>query len=110
MSLLQPSISSDGTWLVYQTYTPSSFGVRGGRDVWLENTVTQTTLRISQTADGRPASDLNLTSDPEPGSVISADGSTVAFYSAAPLLGTNQPGIYEYDVRTGTLGTPSTRC
>ena len=105
VALLAPSISSDGKWLVYQTYTLNSAinDVAGGNDVWLENTATQQTIRISQTADSTAASQLAQASDPGLGAVISADGSTVAFYSSAPLLGPGQFGVFEYDVPTGKL-------
>ena len=96
-----PSISSDGRYVAF--YSDSTTLVpgdtNGAEDVFVRDTLLETTQRISVSTSGTQAKGDSL----EP--VISADGRSVAFYSSAPNLVPGKTnglwGIFAHDLASG---------
>lgn len=103
--VLPPGVSADGRWIAFTSHArnlvPGQQDVTAGRDVFLHDRQTGTTVLVSH-AFGSPASGGGNTS----GLSISADGRWIAYDSTANSLVPGQlPGdwsrVYLYDRDTG---------
>jgi len=94
-----PSVNSDGTLVAFRgTADLLGEGLPANEEVWLYDRTAITFTRVTT------ASDINRGSfSPS----LSADGTTLAFYSDSQMLGeeieVNQDEIWLYDIVTGTL-------
>jgi Tol biopolymer transport system component len=98
-----PSISADGRYVSFDSDASNlvSGDTNNARDVFLYDTVTNTTRRVSVASDGTQANgDSSI-------SLISADGRYVAFYSAASNLVSGDTNgaadTFIYDTVTNTI-------
>jgi Tol biopolymer transport system component len=106
-----PSISDDGRYVTFSSTATNlvTDDTNGRYDVFRHDLRTGATIRVSVTADGRQLTGESGTDD------VNADGSVVAFSSAAPELSPGrQPAasdVYVRNLRTGTvtLASPAVR-
>lgn len=101
-SSFNPSISADGRWVVFDSYTdnlvPGDRNRRG--DVFLHDTKNGRTSRISLRPDGKEAHGNSGFA------AISGDGRHVAFESSAPDMrpeAANQSDVYVWNRETGAI-------
>jgi Tol biopolymer transport system component len=99
----QPSISADGRYVVYSSLATDlvTGDTNGYRDIFLYDTVNQTTTLVSSNASGGPSDYDSYTPS------ISADGRYVVYNSSATDLVANDPNgtigdIFLYDTENGT--------
>ncbi len=97
----RPALSSDGRLVAYESFATNLVGndTNGTIDVFVHDTATQTTERVSVGWTGAEAN--NYAYQPS----ISADGSRVAFTSASSNLTPGGNGIQSVYVRDRSLGT-----
>lgn len=92
-----PSISGDGRYVVFVTSASFQANDTAFQDIYLRDTVAGTTVRISEDETGTGA--------PSNTPVISADGSTIAFVSAATNLvagdDNGQPDVFVWTATGG---------
>jgi Tol biopolymer transport system component len=105
-----PAINADGRYVVFTsmadlTTRPQRADINRLADVYLRDTLTSTTTRLSLARDGRDADGRSY----QP--AISDDGQVVVFVSDASNLTAErvgrQPQIYAYDRRTGQIALVS---
>lgn len=100
---LTPSISADGRYVAFGSYASSLVpsDTNGTHDIFLRDTVTGATTRISMAADGTQGNNESYSPS------ISAEGRCVAFWSKAPNLipsDTNgMPDTFVRDTVTGAV-------
>jgi hypothetical protein len=103
-SSFAPSISADGRFVAFDSGADNLVAgdTNGAYDVFLRNTQTGATIRVSTSSNGSQGEDFYDSAHP----AVSADGRYVAFYSEAPNLvpgDTNNLGdIFVKDTLTGT--------
>ncbi|MHB8859827.1 MAG: TolB family protein [Thermoleophilia bacterium] len=102
-----PSISADGRYVTFESNSSNLVAgdTNGSRDIFLKDTQTGTTTRVSTDSSG-----IQGTGDSAYAS-ISADGRYVSFYSVSPLVSGDTNGIadiYIKDTQTGTTTRAST--
>jgi Tol biopolymer transport system component len=95
-----PSISSDGQYVAFQSDSPlTANDTNGVTDVFIRDTVNNTTTRVSLHNDG------NQRTDPSSAPSISSDGQYVAFQSDSPLTANDTNGVTDVFVRDTTGNT-----
>jgi Tol biopolymer transport system component len=97
-----PSISADGRYVAFDSYASNlvSGDTNGTGDIFVYDTVANTTRRVSVDSNGTQGNNLSYSPS------ISADGRYVAFYSDANNLVSgdtnNAPDIFVYDTVANT--------
>ena len=95
-----PSISFDGRYISFVSFASNFDNIANNNvyDIYRHDTLNKTTKRISYSATGGASNGLSL------GSVISADGQTIAYHSLANNLVDNDSNnaidVFIYDVAT----------
>ncbi|MCC0020394.1 MAG: PD40 domain-containing protein [Nitratireductor sp.] len=103
----EPTISRDGRYVVYSSNATNLVAgdTNNRRDIFLYDTVSQTTALISIDASAGPSNGHSYTPS------ISADGRYVVYYSLASDLVADDlngyPDIFVYDTQTGTTALVS---
>jgi Tol biopolymer transport system component/UPF0716 family protein affecting phage T7 exclusion len=102
-SSYSPSISAEGNFIAFESYARNlvTGDTNSSRDIFVYNTVTNTTIRVSLASDGTQANGDSYTPS------ISASGRYVAFQSYASNLvvgdTNNSPDIFVYDTLTNSI-------
>jgi Tol biopolymer transport system component len=113
---VSPSISADGRYVTFESYATNlvSGDTNNRPDIFVYDTVANTTRRVSVASDGTQGNSDSYNPDLDRTSDISADGSVVAFTSTAYNLVSNDTNgsydIFVYDSNSATenpwTGTP----
>jgi Ca2+-binding RTX toxin-like protein len=88
-----PSISPDGTKVVFQSYDTALTGTTGVEGVFMKDLVTGTVTRVDATANGTGANGSPSNYENPPGGAFGHNGTSVLFTSSASDLGApyNEP-------------------
>ena len=87
-----PSLSADGSLVAFDDYANLTPGGNGSQNVYVRNWQTGTIVRASVDGSGAP-------SEGSWNGVLSADGTSVAFDSYSPLLGSDSNGVEDIYLR-----------